>query len=162
MPGLEDLERLLDALRGLRLVVVGLGNPLMGDDGVGLLVARELARAGLRDFAVEAGPSPELRVGELKAKKPDVVLFVDAVDAGLEPGSVVVAPVPGGELEYPPLSTHALPLSLLLSLVGAKGYLVGIQAERVGVGEEMSPRVREAGLRVARAILSRLSRAGRG
>jgi hydrogenase maturation protease len=97
-----------------RLTVVGVGNSLMGDDGVGVAVARELlAGAGLAIDPPEAGPiaagcgyhvpgalgpGVDVVVGETAGLallrhflESDVVIVVDALDAsgqGADPGQV--------------------------------------------------------------------------
>ena len=71
-----------------RVLVVGLGNDLMGDDGVGLEVVRRLAAAGPWPGVriVEAG-SDSLVLAELWAGEEEVWL-VDALLGGAPPGTV--------------------------------------------------------------------------
>ncbi len=159
MPGeSRTLEELVEEMRKAgRFVIVGVGNTLRGDDGVGVFIARRLAKRGLRDRVIVAGPSPELFAREIASRKPELVVFLDAVDAGLPPGSVVVAPLPGGEARVPPLSTHALPLSLLVEALGVRAYLLGVQVENTEFGSRMSPRVRRAGEILAEKLLAALA-----
>ncbi|QOJ78771.1 hydrogenase maturation protease [Infirmifilum lucidum] len=152
------LDSLLEEVRSARRVVlVGLGNTLRGDDGVGVFIARRLAKRGLKDKVVVAGPNPEFFVREIASREPELVVFLDAVDAGLPPGSVVVAPIPGGEARVPPLSTHAIPLSLLVEALGVRAYLLGVQVEDTELGSRMSPRVRRAGESLAEKLLAALA-----
>lgn len=82
------------------LVIVGCGNPNRSDDGVGVFVARELAR-----FAASLTPARQVRVFDagtggmevmFRARGASALVVVDAVTSGSEPGAVFE--VPGEEL----------------------------------------------------------------
>ena len=69
------------------VLILGLGNPLMGDDGVGAAVVDELRRRGLPE-GVRAEVAPDvLHLPSVWHGEPEVWL-VDAVQRGAEPGSV--------------------------------------------------------------------------
>lgn len=73
-----------------RVAVPGIGNHLFGDDGVGVLMARELtARAGRQAdcLVLDAGTAPENFTGPLRRFRPDFVLLVDAAQLSAEPGT---------------------------------------------------------------------------
>ena len=91
-------ELLRELKRRGNIVVVGVGNLLRGDGGVGVLVAQRLKGRGLGGSVV-AEANPENFIAHIASRKPKVLIFVDAVDAGLEPGSVVLAPLPDAERE---------------------------------------------------------------
>ena len=114
------VEALLDCIlqsasRREEVLVVCIGNELRGDDRVGLLVAERLESRGLGEVVVNAGMAPENYIGLMALRKPKVLLFVDAVDAGLEPGSVVLGDVEELESEVY-FTTHKVPLRLLSKL----------------------------------------------
>ena len=154
-------EALATRLAGT-VVVVGVGNPLRGDDGAGCLVARRLrGTEGAR--VIEAEEVPESFVGDIAAAMPDAVVMVDAVDLGAEPGAVAVL-----EREqvatYAP-TTHRLPLSLVMEVVqwrtGADVFLIAVQPSRVDFGTAMSPEVSDSVERLA-GILAELLQAPSG
>jgi hydrogenase 3 maturation protease len=151
----EELARRLSG----RVVVVGIGNPLRGDDAAGCLVARRLRGAeGAR--VIEAEEVPESFVGDIAAAMPDVVALVDAVDLGAEPGAVAML-----EREqvatYAP-TTHRMPLSLVMEVVqrrtGADVFLIAVQPLTLAFGAKVSPEV-SATVEVLAAVLSELLRA---
>ena len=122
------------------VVVVGVGNPLRGDDAAGCLVARRLhGTPGVR--VIEAEEVPESFVGDIAAAVPDAVALVDAVDLGREPGAVAVL-----EKEqvaaYAP-TTHRMPLSLVMEVAhrrtGADVFLIAVQPSRVDFGTLHDP-----------------------
>ena len=140
-------------------LLVAIGNPLRGDDGVGWLVADELERAG-----VPAGGMvvrcrqllPEL--AEAVAAASAVVLLDAAVD--VPPGAVRVSPVtPDAAAEVSPhdLSPGAL-LALARVLAGAAppAWLVAVGGARFAHGEGLSAPARAAVPAAAAAARSRM------
>ncbi|MGC8932419.1 MAG: hydrogenase maturation protease [Candidatus Methanodesulfokora sp.] len=133
----EDLkDRIKRALKG-KYMVVCIGNELRGDDGVGIYIGRRLKNAITTEF-------PEDCIHRIRDEKPDTILFIDAVDFGGEPGSVIFS-----ELREAPsaISTHRLPLSLLIELleeVKPKAYILGIQPKSMNLGEGLSSEVRKS------------------
>lgn len=137
-------------------LVVGLGSPDRGDDAVGPLVARAVAAAGVPGVEVVEQEDPTALV-ELCCGR-DLLVVVDAVRSGAEPGSVMVLEVGAGS---GPLSeaawrctgrggTHAFGLGPAVELARALGRLpervvvVGVEAESFEHGEPLSPAVAEA------------------
>jgi len=143
-PHASIADALIARLRG-RVVVVGIGNPLFGDDGAGCALAQALARVPGLD-AVQAEDVPESYVAKLADGAPDVVMLVDAVDLGAPPGSVAVLG-PEEMARYQP-STHRVPLGLIAEFVrresGADVLVLGIQPGRVQLCAAMGPEVRRA------------------
>lgn len=137
------LEAALDArLRG-DLVILGIGNPLRGDDAAGGLLARRLGPApGVT--AIDAEEVPESHLGRILAARPSVVLLIDAVDLGAPPGSAAL--LESGDLPLGPVSTHRVPLRLLMDVVardtGADVLLLAIQPRHVEFGRPLSAEVR--------------------
>lgn len=129
------------------IVVVGVGHPLKGDDYVGSLVAKDLKRkikAGPRIRIVDAEDSPENILSVLQDMKPSVVILVDSLEAGLEPGSIALTDL--SETTYPFFGTHSMPLKVLLQATPeiTKTVLVGIQPASYGIGEPLSKPVAAA------------------
>jgi hydrogenase maturation protease len=75
----------------MRILVAGVGNMLMGDDGFGVEVARRLSGQGLPDGVrvVETGIAGIALVHEL-GDGLDALLVADAVDRGRPPGTIMV------------------------------------------------------------------------
>lgn len=144
-----------------RVIVVGLGNRLRGDDAIGLDVAEALeGEPGLSAVALEGEP-----VGLIELwRDAEEVILVDAV-AGADPGRV--RHLAGAEALGPwqsgaPASSHALGLAQVLELAAALGRLPprlevwAIEGGSFATGAEPSARVREAGARVADELVARL------
>ncbi|MCP9817226.1 hydrogenase maturation protease [Synechococcus sp. GreenBA-s] len=150
---------------GSRRLVIGIGNSLRQDDGVGWHVAEALAAR------VEAGALAELEVLAVQQLTPELVepiaaagavVLVDAVitaagagPAGLEP--LRLEPLhPAGASGPAPLTHHATPGALLALAMALHGtgppawqLLIPIAATATGFGEELSP---GASARLAEAL----------
>jgi len=134
---------LADRLRGRgRVVLVGIGNPLLGDDAAGCLVARGVKGTPGIDV-VESDDVPERDVLRIADANPDVVLLADAVDLGAPPGSVALLE-PDALAGYAP-TTHRVPLSLIATLIrraaAADVLVLAIQPGRLTPGAGVSPEV---------------------
>jgi len=131
------------------LLAIGLGNPLMGDDGVGCAVAERLAcDPRLPEYAeVICGGSDLLRyAGEMEGR--DRIVVIDAIQSDTEPGSVEIFEGAGSGLDDRQLDEsqdHVHNLSavqairLLEMLKSVRCTLVGISISSVTVGAGLSP-----------------------
>jgi len=148
------LGQLQEQLAG-RVCVVGIGNPLAGDDGAGSAVAQALlgrVAAGV----IDAGIAPENHLEPIVRHEPETILLVDAVDFGGEPGGVRL--LDPSTLAAGGLSTHATSLGMvhdyLRARCPARVLLLGIQPARLGVGEALSEAVASS----VEAVASRLTK----
>jgi hydrogenase maturation protease len=142
--------------------VIGIGNLLRRDDGVGLFVAQRLrdrVPAGVEVRACAADLC-DLALWLCRCQR---ALLVDAA-SGLAPGEVVRldvfrTPLPRRKAT----SSHALPLSQAVALAEALGPLpttlglYAIGASDFGFGEGLSPLVAAAAETTIRQILAELS-----
>ncbi|GAB4306762.1 MAG: hydrogenase maturation peptidase HycI [Candidatus Bipolaricaulota bacterium] len=122
----------------MRRVILGIGNPLRRDDGVGVWVAERMRGTGWE--VVAAGPSVENALGIVRRLAPDLLVIVDAAEIGLPPGSA--RRLPTAEAARMLGSTHALPLPFLLSTVRDRVgeiVLIGIQPGDLSLGEGLTP-----------------------
>jgi len=132
-------------LTSSELLIIGVGNPLMGDDGIGVAVAERLAGedlpAGVR--VVEAGVIglALLDLWENVAR----VWLVDAVRMGLEPGSCrwldkgAIGDMEGDALDAHAGLTATLQLAMALERLPRDFRLLGVEPaaveRRMGISE---------------------------
>jgi len=145
-------------------IVLGIGNPLGGDDAAGALVVdtlnqkRQKLHPLLSDEirAIDTGTAPESYTSVIRQHRPDLLILVDAADMGLPPGSFrIITPDRINTLSF---STHHMPLSMFISYVSefcGKILLVGIQPERTETGSGISKVVRKSARELVEAILER-------
>ena len=139
-----------------RLAIMGIGNPLRGDDAVGLEILRELkGKLGGNVKLIECGMVPENYLAEIERFHPTHVLMIDAAQLEDEPGTARL--IPPENIAGIALSTHAMPLSLMAGIIkeslGAKVILLGVQPEKTEFGEGLSPKLRKAARRIAEDVL---------
>jgi hydrogenase maturation protease len=93
-------------------------------------LAEELIQAGVPDVVI-AGNTPEAFIGRIAGEGFDHLVFLDAVDFGGEPGSVVFLNSDEIAARFPQISTHKISLGLLARQVEANGttrtWLLGVQ-----------------------------------
>lgn len=142
-----DSDNLPETLRELltgTVCFLGIGNSDRADDGAGMVLARLLTQHGVTDV-FEAGTTPERLVPMLRDSY-ETIVFLDAVDAGLEPGSVIFLDAQQIKNRFQQVSTHKLALSTLAGLVSEgtvrSVWLIGIQAQTIELGRAvLSPEV---------------------
>lgn len=129
----------------MKYLIACLGNPLMGDDGIGPAVASELAKQGYE--VVTCGS--DLSLVLTRIEDVDLLIIVDAVDWGAEPGSVFVAKIDEVN-EVSAWSSHRLGVISMLKIMmkifkkPVNAYLVGVQPERVEPVAELTSKVKLA------------------
>jgi hydrogenase maturation protease len=124
--------------------MLGVGNPIRRDDGVGLEIISLLrSRLGRRPRGLRIhGPSamPERLLSRLASEAGRVVVF-DAVDAAMQPGEIICRKL--SETKYGFFATHNIPLRLVPGLAERQEdfYIVGVQPESLEVGEGLTDSV---------------------
>ncbi|KPL19786.1 MAG: hypothetical protein AMJ92_01010 [candidate division Zixibacteria bacterium SM23_81] len=152
------LARLRESLRG-RVVIVGVGNPLRGDDGFGPYMIQRL-RGRVEVALFDCGSAPENYMGPIRCERPGTILVLDAADFNADPGEVKV--FDSSQWRGEGLSTHNVSLGLfadfLTSDTGAQVFLIAVQAKCIGFGQPMSPEVKEGCRKLQQGLLSLLGR----
>lgn len=128
---------------------MGVGNPDYGDDGFGVQLAEELAKRWVDDpqapHLIHAGAVPERYLGTMTEQGFDTVVFLDAVEFGGEPGSVVVLDTEEIAARLPQVSTHKISLGVLAKWIEGNGTtkvrLLGVQPQSLRAGEGLTPTV---------------------
>lgn len=142
----------------MRTLIIGIGNPLRGDDGLGWDVASDLSSELRRDdvqILATHQLTPEL--SDLVSRA-DRVLFIDAARRG-DPGTLKCQPVL--PVAPPARHSHALSPATLLSMAERlygrcpAAYLLTIAGDSFDTGESLSAAVSNA-LPSLRAQLHRL------
>ena len=127
-----------------KVVIVGVGNVLRGDDGLGpVFVERLKSKIGVP--CINAGNAFENYLGVIIRERPETVLLVDAVHLDMDPGKFAI--VDPSRIEHGGLSTHDVSPSLFLNFLAEETkcniFLLGVQPERIELGTGISRTVRE-------------------
>ena len=118
-----------------RMMIAGVGNIFLGDDGFGVEVARRLAGAGLPDWVrvADYGISGMHLAYDL-AEGFETTILIDASARGEPPGTVFVlelsaedrpAPAPGGDAPVPVLDGHGMQPDVVLAMLDMLGADAG-------------------------------------
>ncbi len=147
-------------------MILGVGNLLFKDEGVGVHVAQRLAGMNLPPGVqvIDCGTSLLDAVSYIaKAQK---LIVVDAVRAGAEPGTVFR--FQDKDISEPPrklVSLHQLSLLESLEMVGKLGrrpptIIIGVEPKLVEMGAELSPEIERVVPKLFDLILAELSSEG--
>ncbi len=186
-----DLRVQLQQLLQGRVCLMGLGNVDYGDDGFGARLAEELKSEvrspksevrkksegrreapsgshsdfGLQSRVIIVGTAPERHLGRVADEGFDHLVFLDAVEFGGAPGSVILLNSDEMAARFPQISTHKLSLGLLAKQAEANGrtkaWLLGVQPGSLKLGQSLSPTIQatlELLLELLRACAKRSSR----
>ncbi len=141
------IPTLSDILQTRPLLVLGIGNPLRGDDAIGHLLAKELEPLSGEGFQAHAvGTAVENAMRWVREAAGGTVLLVDAVfDESLDEGSWNL--YPADQLDSVCHTTHSIPLSLLTGywqkeVPGLKVYCLGISIRNSTDMAPLSPALR--------------------
>jgi hydrogenase maturation protease len=152
-----------------RVLVVGIGNPDRGDDGIGPLVVRQLIGRVSRDVAIiERSGDALALIDDWEGR--DAVILVDAVAPGGTPGSIhridLLRDVLPPELSLS--STHGFGVAEAVGLADALDLLPGqviayaIEGANFDAGAPISPQVAAVTAEVADRVAAELKQmAGR-
>jgi hydrogenase maturation protease len=145
-----------------RVVVIGVGNLLLRDEGIGIHVVQALQEMDLPPDVriIDGGTSPDL-IAYTRAG--DKMIIVDAARAGGKPGTVYRF-LPG-DLAGPdgtPASVHEIGVVENLSLMSLTGnqpgetVIIGIEPAEIGWGIQLSEGLRRRFPDIVRAVLKEI------
>jgi hydrogenase maturation protease len=151
-----------------RVLVIGVGNELRGDDGAGIAVARQVGARALKPGVrgLKAGLDVREHQGEPTAlleiwNEAGAVVLIDAVRSGAPPGTIHRLEVGGDPLPARwsgSSSTHAFALVEAIELarslhrLPAQLVVFGVEGRTFAAGAELSAEVRRALPAVADAV----------
>lgn len=142
------VEILRDIVVHKRVLIVCIGNRIRGDDGVGSYIGDKLVKANIGDV-LNVESSLENYLSRIANKKPEIILLIDAIDAGLKPGAIIIGSIEELKERVSFMTTHNIPITLLMRFLkdvfqmrDVKVYLLGIQVKEVGIFEKISHEVK--------------------
>jgi hydrogenase 3 maturation protease len=145
-----------------KIIFLCIGNDMRGDDGVGPLIARNLAKLFKNQselLVINAETVPENYTGLIRKENPSHIIFIDAVEMKMNPGSIKL--VKYNEIADYNISTHAMPLSFMIkyleSFTDAKLLLIGIQPKSTGMSNPVSEEVKSGVEELTRIINNSLN-----
>lgn len=142
-----------------RIAVIGIGNTLRRDDGIGIQVLGSLLKFYKRpgiDYLDFGAASFDLLN---RMKDYDEMLIIDGIDAELAPGEMKIATLEKLSYSFPEgaTSTHGFDLKTLFELyktlaIKTKIFVAGIQVADISYGEGLSKAVENRREDIARQL----------
>lgn len=133
------LDDLTKKLRGKRTVILGVGNPLQGDDAIGPNLV-DFLHGRIEATVINGGEVPENYLSSIRAAQPEMVLIVVALELGAEPGCIAI--LNADRLRAIGNFTRNPGLAFLTVMIQdgteAEVILVGIQPEATLFASELS------------------------
>ena len=140
-----------------RVLVIGIGSLVMRDDGIGSRVVEPIAES-LRehDMASLVGET-DFQCCFDEIKPDDLVIIIDAMAQGKEPGSIDVMLLSDALKDRGKFRTqHAFSLLDLIALHAPQtmGYFIGIEAAEIGFGFDFSAPLKESFKQICANVLN--------
>lgn len=150
---------------GSAMLVLGLGNPLMGDDGLGLAALERLERDWRLPPEVQSVDGGTLGLALLPLfEVADEVVILDAIDTGGRPGELVVLErealprwLAQGTSVHEDGLAQVLALSELRATLPARLAAIGLQPGRVALGAGLSDEIEHGLDDLVAAVAQRLA-----
>lgn len=148
----------------MKTLVLGLGNLLLADEGVGVHAAQALMRAGCPGDTTVMDIGTSILEALLELELADRVIVIDAVKADGVPGSVYRMPYE--EFARPEViaSMHGFDLSRVLALTRRAAppevIVVGVEPAAIDWSLDLSPEVQKALPFVLNAVRDEIERHG--
>ena len=147
-----------------RIVVIGVGNLLLQDEGIGIHVVQALEEMGLPPDVrlIDGGTSPDL-IAYTRAG--DKMVIVDAARAGGEPGTVYrFLPADFAAEKAALASAHEMGVVENLTLMALAGnqpretVIIGVEPAEIDWGTELSPFLQGKLPEILRVVLEEINR----
>lgn len=128
-----------------KVVILGIGNTLRGDDGVGSLLSGRI-KDRVPYTVYDSAASPENYLGKIIKDNPQTIVIIDAVDFGGKPGEFRIAEAE--DIQTVNLfSTHNASISLTINYLqnhlNTDIIMLLIQPKSIVFGGDLSREVRE-------------------
>jgi hydrogenase 3 maturation protease len=157
------MAKLHNLISKKNLLIIGIGNSIKGDDGVGPEIIKRLKDVTLRETKglggninlLDVGSAPENYTKKIKDLQPDKIIIIDAVAMGEKAGTVKV--IDEKEIASGYFTTHNMPLNMFVEYIKqeteAEIIFVGIQPKSTKFGEGLSEPVQKAIEKIVKELI---------
>jgi hydrogenase 3 maturation protease len=144
MPQNTPLTRdIKDKIRG-NVTIVGIGNIMRGDDGLGPKLIELLRTEKVNAKLFDCGTAPENYAIPILATSADTIIFIDAAEMGRSPGEIAVLGLE--DISNVSFSTHSPSPRLFVDLLKTgkediNVFFISIQPKSTSLGAHLSGEV---------------------
>jgi hydrogenase 3 maturation protease len=124
-------------------LLMGIGNILNGDDGVGCYIAKRMRELGWK--TVDCSTAPENFSGQVKRYAPARVIVIDAALMDLPAGSI--RRIDASKIKEVGFSTHTMSLSHFMDYISeecSNAILIGIEPHDMTIGNPLSSNIKDS------------------
>lgn len=122
-----------------KMLVVGTGNALRKDDGIGIYIGKQLKEQSEYQVLI-AENGLENHTGVINRLQPDKLLIIDALNLNRKPGSFELLPL--SEIIDFTCNTHTISFTKLAEMIiVSEIYILGIQPADLSIGTEITKKV---------------------
>jgi hydrogenase 3 maturation protease len=136
---LNSLEQIFHPSHS-KILIIAIGNYLRSDDGAGPRILDKL-KATDRVQLLNAETNIERYIEPIQQSGADVLLFIDCVHFGKEPGYAELLSI--DKIEDHTMHSHNISLKRIKEFFSVPAYVLGIQPGNLKVSESMSEEVTE-------------------
>ncbi|MCI0498448.1 MAG: hydrogenase maturation protease [Planctomycetales bacterium] len=142
-------------IKQIEVLVAGLGNELLTDDGVGVHIVRMLQKEPPAKGVVFAEAGTAILHSQDLLEQACHVIAIDAVQTGGNPGALYLFDVDQAKLNHP-ATLHELGIVGVSKLIPEHARpavtILGVEPEKIDYGMTLSPAVQDAVPRAARIV----------
>jgi len=157
-----DIKAALKNILKDRVTIVGVGNVMRGDDGLGSILS-EYLKGRVSACVIDTGLSPENHIKKIRDSKPNTVLIIDAADFGGDAGDIKL--LRKSDIPLYGISTHNASLALFFDFLetttSAAVYMLAIQPAGNEVNASLSNIIEKKCKEVESLFLELLPRVAR-
>lgn len=135
-------------------VVVGLGNRLLTDDGIGVSIVEKLMELNVHDYVDYIIGETDIEYCLSETIKANYIILIDAAEVGNIPGDITVIQLDEIIPKSPGFFSHDLSLFTVLSYYkkDIKGIFIGIKPHKIDYGFGLSPVLENKFMEIIKAI----------
>ena len=141
---LNEITSSLKARISGKVSIVGIGNIIRGDDGLGPKLIEILKGRSIKADLFDCGTAPENYIFPILSTSCDTVILVDAADMGIAPGGIRIFSL--DEISYVSFSTHNPSPRLFTDLLKTGKddmniFVISVQPKTTTLGAPLSEEV---------------------
>ncbi|MBN2590146.1 MAG: hydrogenase 3 maturation endopeptidase HyCI [Sedimentisphaerales bacterium] len=135
-----------EKLQNSKVLIIGIGNILKGDDAFGPLVCEKLKVERISAEVIDAATVPENYIQTIIKKAPQNLLIIDAIDFGAKPGTIQVFEIE--QLNSLVISTHTLSPKIFIDMIRQSikldVFIIGVQPAQTQLGSPLSQEIQKS------------------
>jgi hydrogenase 3 maturation protease len=152
-PMLNSLQHIFHPSHS-KILIIAIGNYLRSDDGAGPRILEKLNETE-RIQLLNAETNIERYIEPIQQSGADVLLFIDCVHFGKEPGYTALLTI--DKIEDHTMHSHNISLKRIKEFFTVPAYVLGIQPGILKVSEQMSEEVRQAVIKITLELILLIS-----